>query len=203
MTVPTAHAATRDLLSSLSRAGWGDLSGREHHGTRAVLAALVNKLPYGSGTGAVTIAQVAQAAGYSPRWVATRLEELEALGLIEWHRGGVIAGRPRPSLVRIVKRALVSLIRAARPLKDAADAARAGATRARIAHLRYVRGRSHRSVHVEVTANPLTLRGGNTPLPVPGNVIPTAERTPEHRETYSRGAAAARAALETARRARQ
>jgi DNA-binding FadR family transcriptional regulator len=87
----TAHAPTRDILTSLARAGWGEISGSEHKGTRAMLRALVDLLPYGSGEGLVTAPQLADVSGYSERWVRSRLSELEALGLILWRRGGVVA----------------------------------------------------------------------------------------------------------------
>jgi predicted transcriptional regulator len=201
MTAPTAHAPTRSLLTSLARAGWGDLGTREHHGTRAVLGALRDLLPFKSGAGMVTVAQIAQAAGYSTRWVATRLEVLEDLGVIVWSRGGVVAGTPRPSFIKVVKTALVELIHAARPMKDAADAARRIATRARIAHLRFVKARSRRSDHVEVSADHLTLRGG-AGAPLPRVNASHDERSDDDvAQTYARGAAAARAALAAARRA--
>jgi hypothetical protein len=202
MTVPTAYAPTRDLLTSLARAGWGDLGTREHHGTRAVLAALRDLLPYKSGAGRVTVEQVAQASGYSKRWTATRLELLEDLGVIVWTRGGVTAGTPRPSFIKVLKSTLVELIRAARPMKDAADAARRIATRARIAHLRFVKGRSRRSDHVELTADPLSPRGGTT-SPLPGKDASDApmQGTDEAIATAARGRAAIEAAIAAARKA--
>lgn len=140
----TAHAPTRDILTSLVRAGWGDLAGSQHKGTRAMLRALVDLLPYGSGEGLVTAPQIADASGYSERWVRSRLVELERLGLILWRRGGVVAGKCVPSHVRIVKGAVLALIGVARSVKDAALSARRAVTRKRVEHLRFVMGRRRR-----------------------------------------------------------
>lgn len=142
----TAHAPTRDILTSLARAGWGDLAGSEHKGTRAMLRALVDLLPYGSGEGLVTAPQIADASGYSERWVRSRLVKLERLGLILWRRGGVVAGRCVPSHVRIVKGAVLALIGVARSVKDAALKARRSLTSRRVEHLGFVMGRRRRSL---------------------------------------------------------
>lgn len=156
----TAAAPVPSLLVSLQRAGWGDLAGREWQGVRTTLHALAAQLPHKSGQGWTTAHQVAEAAGLSERWVRRCLALLEDLGVIDWHRGGVVAGEPQPSFVRIVKRALVDLIRAARPVREMADRAYRAATRARIADLRHVRGqRSRRSAHAALSASPSTPTG--------------------------------------------
>lgn len=165
MTAITAHAPVPSLLTSLQRAGWGDLAGREWQGVRTTLHALAARLPHRSGQGYTTAEQVAQAAGLSPRWVRRCLLLLEDLGVIEWTRGGVIHGEPAPSFIRIVKTTLIELIQAARPVREAADAARRAATRARIAGLRYVRGHRRRSVHAELSASPPTPEGGGSTPP--------------------------------------
>ena len=165
-TAMTARAPVPSLMASLSRAGWGDLAGREFQGVRTTLQALVYSLPYASGQGEVTEAQVAQRAGLSLRWVRRCMHVLEDLGVIErWTRGGVVAGNPTPSYLRLSKRALVALIDAARPLKDAADAARARITRARIAGLAYIR-RNRRSGHAALSAD-LPTPTGETPASHP------------------------------------
>lgn len=151
MTSLTAHAPTRDIMTSLARAGWGDLAGGEHKGTRAQghkghAPRLVDLLTYGSGEGLVTAPQLADASGYSERWVRSRLVELERRGLILWRRGGVVAGRCVPSHVRIVKGAVLALISAARSIEDAAVEARRAVTQRRVEGLgRFVLGRRRRS----------------------------------------------------------
>lgn len=175
-----AHAPVPALLTSLQRAGWGDLAGREWQGMRTTLHALAAQLPHKSGQGWTTAEQVATSAGLSSRWVRTRMHRLEELGVIVWTRGGVVDGVPQPSYIRIVKTALVDLIRAARPMKAAADAARRTATRARISHLRFVKSngqRSRRSAHAELSASPPTPKGeGLTSPSLPKEDNDTAER---------------------------
>ncbi|MCZ2261737.1 hypothetical protein [Isoptericola sp. QY 916] len=150
----TAHAPTRDILTSLARGGWGELSGSEHKGTRAMLRALVDLLPYGSGEGLVTASQIADVSGYSERWVRSRLTELEARGLILWRRGGVVAGKCVPSHVRIVKGSVLALLRLARSAKDAAIEARRAVTRRRVEGLTFVMGkRRHSSIRKSLQAS--------------------------------------------------
>ncbi len=144
MTSLTAHAPTRDIVTSLARAGWGDLAGSQHKGTRAMLRALVDLLPYGSGEGLVTAPPLADASGYSERWVRSRLIELERRGLILWRRGGVVAGRCVPSHMRIVKGAVLALIGIARSIKDVAVEARRAVTQRRVEGLAFVLGKRRR-----------------------------------------------------------
>src|SRR5699024_151837 len=118
---PTAHWPLSSLLRSLARAGWGELSGREWQGVRSVLRAVVDSVPDRAGEGHVTEPQVAQRAGLSLRWTRHCLHLLEDLGVIaQWRRGGIVAGRPAPSWLRLSKRALVALVEAARPMREAA-----------------------------------------------------------------------------------
>lgn len=175
----TAYAPVPAMLTSLQRAGWGDLAGREWQGVRTTLHALASRLPHGSGQGFTTVEQVAASAGLSRRWVARCMDLLEQLGVIEWTRGGVYKGTPRPSWVRIVKRTLLALITAARPQRTAAEQAHAAATRARIAHLRWVKGRPRRSHHVELSASPPTPRGEAPPPSLaPGRADPPTRDAP-------------------------
>lgn len=127
------------LLDRLRRLGWGPLAGTPWKGARAVLAGLASRLNYLSGTGTTTIEQVAAAAGYGMRWTRQCLNDLEDMGLIEWRRGGVVYGRPTPSVFRLNKAMLVDLINAAEVTRSATTAAFAAATRARLASIRSVR----------------------------------------------------------------
>lgn len=160
---------TRDLITALARAGWGPLADREVAGARSVLQALVACLDYHSGQGLTTAAQVADTAGLSERWTRTRLALLEDAGLITWNRGGVVHGKPQPSFIRIVKTALVDLIKGARPALALVLAARRKRTAHRLAGLRRLnvlpRGTSRRSSHAELSASPIPLRGGDSNPP--------------------------------------
>lgn len=130
--VPTAWWPSDRLLAALRRAGWGPLHGRAHGGVRAVLAGLVESLPYKSASGQVTAWQLAQRAGISERWARHCLGLLEAGGFITWERGGVVQGTPIPSTITIHKDMLVGLIHAARETMTAAAQEVAEATRRRV-----------------------------------------------------------------------
>lgn len=171
----TAHRALPSLLTSLQHAGWGPLAERDLQGVRAVLVGLVGKLPHKSGQGLVTVAQIADATGgYSTKWVARCLHVLEDLGLIEWRRGGVVAGAPQPSWIRLSKQALVDLIERSRPMLQAVLAARRAITDARLAGISYLKGRSRRSAQVELSEHlhPLT---GEVSTSLPREALPHGE----------------------------
>lgn len=116
MTAPTPSAAwpLPSLITSLKRAGWGPLHGREHQGVRSTLLALEGLLPRKSAEGRCTAWQVAEAAGLSERWTRRCLTVLEDLGIITWRRGTILRGEPFPSFIRVQKRKLAQLIRIAR-----------------------------------------------------------------------------------------
>ncbi|MGJ9484178.1 hypothetical protein ACRQEG_08335 [Actinotignum sp. GS-2025f] len=133
--IPTAHAETRALLTSLARRGWGELRD-EKKGTRCVLEALVKLLPYKSGQGAVTQFQLHQATGYSRRWISVCLQRLEAMGIITYARGGVMNGKKHPGFIRIIKKKLVELIKGARRRHDDDTRAHNARTDAAIAESR-------------------------------------------------------------------
>lgn len=139
------------LVSKLERAGGGDLTKRQ----RAALRGLSLLLPHGSAAGKATAGQVGRATGYSGRWMREGLADLEDLGLIEWHRGGVLAGVPQPSVFRVAKDALCDLIRrGAAAFALAAERVRQDA-RARLAGRTY-KGRrryNRRSAHAEVSSH--------------------------------------------------
>lgn len=159
------------LLDKMARHGWPGLERRHAN----VLRALASLLPHRSAEGKATACQVADAGSYSSRWTREALAELEDLGLVEWHRGGVRNGRPMPSTFRVVKARLVALLfDGAQDYVDAM-ARRAAATRARIAGVgtSFPRRSAHRrrSVHAEVTTNPTLKRevtdGDPVASPVP------------------------------------
>lgn len=171
----TAHWTTDRLIAKLARQGWGPLDGKPWKGTRKVLEALVDLLPYRSAEGQTTIEQIASTACYGMRWTREALYTLEDLGLIAWERGGVRYGQPVPSTFRIDKRFLVMLIEAAEEQRDAELIAWAAETRRRLAKIRTIRmvkaprrrptveevkgARFRRSGHVAVAASPSLKRG--------------------------------------------
>lgn len=133
MSTPTAAWDTPALMTSLARSGWGDLDGARLAGVRRVLTALVDLTDHRSGEATITSAQVADTAGgLSIRWTSRCLRVLEDMGIITWSRGWLDRGRPRPGIVRISKRALAALARAARRRLDPRRTARALETTKRI-----------------------------------------------------------------------
>lgn len=167
----SARWSAPQLLTSLSAAGWGELSGAEWQGVRSVLSGLVARLPHKSAQGLTTAEQVAAAAGLSERWTRRCLDVLESIGLIEWRRGGVVSGKPQPSFLRIIKRRLVELIEEARPERARAIAARRARTAARLAGLRKLTVKPRRlKVHAELNTSHLPHRGGDSVSPTPGPV---------------------------------
>lgn len=194
MSIPTAAWGTPALMTSLARSGWGELDGPRLAGVRRVLTALVDLTDHRSGEGTITRAQVADTAGgLSIRWTSRCLAVLEGMGLISWSRGWLDRGRPRPGIIRISKRALAALARAARHHLDPRRTARAAETTKRIATtLRWttVVPHSWRKSKPE-TQKPLSVRGElSSPLlpyrelsPTPqgrSGHVPTATARKEH-----------------------
>lgn len=132
MSSVTAGWPLPKLLAALARAGWADLDTGSAQGIRSTLRALCDLLPHKSALGQVTTNQVADAAGLSARWTARCLRYLEAVGLITWTRGQLLAGVPTPGVIKVNKRALVDLVRRARGQIDERVRARAAETSRRI-----------------------------------------------------------------------
>ena len=131
--VATASWSLDRLVSSLARGGWGDtLDGRHNQGLRRVMHALASMLPWEAAEGRLTRAQVADAAGLSPKWAGKCLARLEDLGLIVWHRGWLHRGQPRPGWIRVQKTRLAELVRGVRGYLDQRRQARREATRQRL-----------------------------------------------------------------------
>jgi DNA-binding IscR family transcriptional regulator len=165
------YAPLPALMRSLRRAGWGELTGREWQGVRSTLEAVVSRASDATGVAETTAWQIAQSAGLSEKWVRRCLHVLEELGVVQWHRGGVAYGKPQPSIFRVVKAALVDLVKAARPIKDAADRAQRIVTSKRLRKIRTGFAKSkppHRrtSDHAELSSS-LRPQGEGSPRPGP------------------------------------
>lgn len=130
---PSAAWGLNRLVSSLGRAGWGEtLDGPTLAGVRKVLQALSDLLPWEAAEGRLTRAQVADAAGMTPKWAGVCLARLEALGLVSWHRGWLDKGRPRAGWIRVHKTTLAGLVRGARGWLDDRRARRREQTQQRL-----------------------------------------------------------------------
>lgn len=178
---PTAHASVPSLVRSLSRQGWGPLHGRAMKGRANVLRALSDAVVDDqSGEGRATLWQVAQHAGMSARHARRCLNTLEDLGLVVWWRGGLYMGKTVPSRFKVVKTALVGLIKQAwgmmnRRTREHADAeAERLATEGPRQTKRLVKRRTKKqdgeqtscSEHEDIMSHLHTSKeGGNTPPP--------------------------------------
>lgn len=105
------------LIAALAHRGWGPL--REGiPGLVHILQAISHTVDPYTGTGYTTAPQLADVAYKSERWVRHCINQLDALGVIEWYPGGIKDGRPAPSFVKIVKATLVELIEVAQESHD-------------------------------------------------------------------------------------
>jgi len=122
------------LIAALAHRGWGPL--REGiPGLVHILQAIAHTVDPYTGTGYTTAPQLADAAYKSERWVRHCINQLDALGVIEWYPGGIKDGRPAPSFVKIVKNVLVELIEVAQESHDARMLERRAKFEARVRRL--------------------------------------------------------------------
>jgi hypothetical protein len=194
-TAITAGAPLPVILRAVRRDGWGDLAGAHNRSLRGALAALADLLPGTTAAGDVTVWEVAQASAYSERWTRVALGRLEALGLLTWERGTIVQGRPTPSWIRLSKRLLVELLRAARRLRVARDQAHNADRAARLARLRQATLPPHkqkpRSDRPALNAGPRPLRGETGAA----EASPAATATPPPSTNADRAAHAGHARL--------
>lgn len=176
-----------DLVHSLGRAEWGPLAGPEWRSARAVLDAL-GRMMWDArsdrrGTVTTTARQVAHQAGYGERWTRSTLQVMEDLGVIEWHRGGVEDGTPKPSIIRVVKARLVEWIRLARSRHDEAERRRRDECARRLRRLRFLRlaPRLPRSVHAALPASLPPQGGRRGAQPAAPTTTPTPQEGPDMR----------------------
>lgn len=122
------------LIAALAHRGWGPL--REGiPGLVHILQAIAHTVDPYTGTGYTTAPQLADAAYKSERWVRHCINQLDALGVIEWYPGGIKDGRPAPSFVKLVKTVLVELIEVAQETHDARMIERRAKFEARVRRL--------------------------------------------------------------------
>ena len=122
------------LIAALAHRGWGPL--REGiPGLVHILQAIAHTVDPYTGTGYTTAPQLADAAYKSERWVRHCINQLDALGVIEWYPGGIKDGRPAPSFVKLVKATLVELIEVAQESHNARMLERRAAFEARVRRL--------------------------------------------------------------------
>lgn len=156
------------LYQSLARAGWGVLGGAEWQGVRSTLAALVARVRGRKSYASLTVYQVSQSAGLSEKWTARCLYILEGLGVIQWQRGYIEDGKPRPGVIQIMRAMLLELVRQAWSQGRGAWAAHRAYTAKRLAQLKKQTGQIRRSRRAELSGdlNGIYRRGREAAAPV-------------------------------------
>lgn len=115
-----ARAPLTSLTRSHAQRGWGGFDRCMTYAMQGLAVCLPSK----SAEGRTTAYQVAIASHITDRWAREGLKRLEAAGLISWERGGIGPdGCPRPSWIRVDKRAYLAWIKLREWVKRKKDAA--------------------------------------------------------------------------------
>ena len=102
-----ARAPLTSLTRSHAQRGWGGFDRCMTYAMQGLAVCLPSK----SAEGRTTAYQVAIASHITDRWAREGLKRLENAGLISWERGGIGPdGCPRPSWIRVDKRAYLAWI---------------------------------------------------------------------------------------------
>ena len=102
-----ARAPLTSLTRSHAQRGWGGFDRCMTYAMQGLAVCLPSK----SAEGRTTAYQVAMASHITDRWAREGLKRLEKAGLISWERGGIGPdGCPRPSWIRVDKRAYLTWI---------------------------------------------------------------------------------------------
>lgn len=117
-----AGMSVQDIMGALARVNWGPLQGRAWAYRRMLLETLTlmmreQRADYAAEI-ITTAPQVATRMGCHEKTVRNCLHDLEDLGLVEYQRGGIWDGKPMPSVIKIIKKKLVSWVMAWRPKND-------------------------------------------------------------------------------------
>lgn len=115
-----ARAPLTSLTRSHAQRGWGGFDRCMTYAMQGLAVCLPSK----SAEGRTTAYQVAIASHITDRWAREGLKRLERAGLIAWERGGIGPdGCPRPSWIRVDKKAYLAWINLREWVKRKKDAA--------------------------------------------------------------------------------
>lgn len=115
-----ARAPLTSLTRSHAQRGWGGFDRCMTYAMQGLAVCLPSK----AAEGRTTAYQVAIASHITDRWAREGLKRLEAAGLISWERGGIGPdGCPRPSWIRVDKKAYLAWINLREWVKRKKDAA--------------------------------------------------------------------------------
>ena len=102
-----ARAPLTSLTRSHAQRGWGGFDRCMTYAMQGLAVCLPSK----AAEGRTTAYQVAMASHITDRWAREGLKRLEKAGLISWERGGIGPdGCPRPSWIRVDKKAYLAWI---------------------------------------------------------------------------------------------
>lgn len=115
-----ARAPLTSLTRSHAQRGWGGFDRCMTYAMQGLAVCLPSK----AAEGRTTAYQVAMASHITDRWAREGLKRLESAGLISWERGGIGPdGCPRPSWIRVDKKAYLAWINLREWVKRKKDAA--------------------------------------------------------------------------------
>lgn len=115
-----ARAPLTSLTRSHAQRGWGGFDRCMTYAMQGLAVCLPSK----AAEGRTTAYQVAMASHITDRWAREGLKRLEKAGLISWERGGIGPdGCPRPSWIRVDKKAYLAWINLREWVKRKKDAA--------------------------------------------------------------------------------
>lgn len=115
-----ARAPLTSLTRSHAQRGWGGFDRCMTYAMQGLAVCLPSK----AAEGRTTAYQVAIASHITDRWAREGLKRLERAGLISWERGGIGPdGCPRPSWIRVDKKAYLAWINLREWVKRKKDAA--------------------------------------------------------------------------------
>ena len=115
-----ARAPLTSLTRSHAQRGWGGFDRCMTYAMQGLAVCLPSK----SAEGRTTAYQIAMASHITDRWAREGLKRLEKAGLIAWERGGIGPdGCPRPSWIRVDKKAYLAWINLREWVKRKKDAA--------------------------------------------------------------------------------
>lgn len=115
-----ARAPLTSLTRSHAQRGWGGFDRCMTYAMQGLAVCLPSK----AAEGRTTAYQVAIASHVTDRWAREGLKRLEKAGLISWERGGIGPdGCPRPSWIRVDKKAYLAWINLREWVKRKKDAA--------------------------------------------------------------------------------
>lgn len=160
-----ARAPLTSLTRSHAQRGWGGFDRCMTYAMQGLAVCLPSK----AAEGRTTAYQVAMASHITDRWAREGLKRLEAAGLISWERGGIGPdGCPRPSWIRVDKKAYLAWINLREWVKRKKDAA--------VARYRAYRERVSKIEHAPQPAEPPEAPQEASAPPAPATFVPPEQK---------------------------